>query len=322
MNDMTRRAMLRAGAAAAALSMLPRQVLAQADFPSKDITYIVPYNAGGMSDNLSRIIGERLNALTGQNIINEYKPGAGGALGANFYKGTRPDGYTILQSTNSFYGIIPQVNKVDYDPHKDFVPLCVIGFAPMVIGANPSVGAKSIAELIKAVKEDGKQLSFGTAGKGTVGHLCGEWFATSAGIELLHVPYKGATEALQACLANEVQLFFGPEVIEPIKAGSLDAIGVIGDARAIALPELQTTSEFGITGWAPRSWHTVTLLATVPEDIRAKWVEMLDGILATPEVIDKIKMLGLYPQRLTPEEVRTLADDDFIQFGEMLKKFG
>jgi len=322
MTRLTRRTLLQAGGAAAALGLMPRELMAQNAFPSADITVIVPYNAGGMSDNISRIVGERLTAMTGKNVLNEYKPGAGGALGANYYLGTKPDGHTILQSTNSFYGIIPNVTKVDYDPQKDFVPLCVIGFAPMVIAANPSLGVKSLAELVKAVKEDGKEVAYGSSGKGTVGHLCGEWLAAHTGIKMLHVPYKGATEALQACLGNEVQIFFGPESLEPIKAGSLNGLGVIGDAKAIAMPELQTTAEFGISGWAPRSWHTVTLLASVPEDIRQKWFEMLDTILAESAVIERIKMLGLYPERRSLADVRKLADEDFTQFGEMLRQFG
>jgi len=322
MTRLTRRTVLQAGGAAAALGLMPRELMAQTAFPSGDITVIIPYNAGGMSDNLSRIIGERLVAMTGKNVLNEYKPGAGGALGANYYLGTKPDGQTILQSTNSFYGIIPNVTKVDYDPQKDFVPLCVIGFAPMVIGANPSLGVSSLEELVKAVKEGGKEVAYGSSGKGTVGHLCGEWLASHTGIKMLHVPYKGATEALQACLGNEVQIFFGPEALAPIKAGALKGIGVIGDAKAIAMPELQTTAEFGISGWAPRSWHTVTLLASVPEDIRQKWFEMLDTILGEPEVIEKIKMLGLYPERRSLADVRKLADEDFTQFGEMLRQFG
>jgi len=321
MTTLNRRSLMQGAAAAAALGLLPRQALAQGAFPSKDITCIVPYNAGGMSDNLSRIIGERLTAMTGKTIINEYKAGAGGALGANYFLGTPPDGHTFLQSTNSFYGIIPNVTKVDYDPQTDFVPMCVLGFAPMVIAANPSIGAKSIAELVKAVKEGGKQVAYGSSGKGTVGHLCGEWLAANTGIEMLHVPYKGATEALQACLSDEVQIFFGPESLAPIKANSLVGLGVVGEAKAVAMPELQTTAEFGISGWAPRSWHTVTLLAAVPEDIRQTWFEMLDTILAEPTVIERIEALGLYPDRRPLAAVRELANEDFIQFGEMLKKF-
>jgi len=322
MTRLTRRSVLQAGGAAVAASFLPGRSLAEDAFPTGDITVIVPYNAGGMSDNLSRIIGERLVAMTGKNVLNEYKPGAGGALGANYYLGTKPDGHTILQSTNSFYSIIPIVTKVDYDPKTDFVPLCLLGIAPMVIAANPSTGAKSLAELIKAVKEDGKQISYGSSGKGTVGHLCGEWLAAKTGIEMLHVPYKGATEALQACLADEVQIFFGPESVESIRAGSLNGIGILGDAKSVAMPELQTTAEFGIEGWAPRSWHTVSILATVPEEIRQKWSEMLDTILAEPEVIEKIKLLGLYPDRLSLEEVRKMTEEDYTEFSEMLRQFG
>ena len=319
---LTRRTLLAAGSAAAGLGLLPRLAQAAGDFPSREITYIIPYNAGGMSDNISRIIGERLTAITGQTVINEYKAGAGGALGGNFFMGTKPDGYTVLQSTNSFYSVIPLSSKVDFDPNTDFVPLCVFGFAPMVIAANPSTGATSLAELVEVAKSRGEPLAYGTAGKGTVGNLCGRWLANRTGIELLHVPYKGATEALQACLSDEVQLFFGPESIEPIKAGSLNGIAVIGDNRAVLLPDLPTTAEAGVTGWAPRSWHTLTLLSTVPEDIRATWWSLLDGILSEPEVQERIRTLGLYPARYSLEQVRELANEDYQQIGEMLRSIG
>lgn len=318
----TRRSMLRIAAAGAAVAVLPRTLWAESDYPNRQINYLIPYKAGGMSDSISRIVGEKLTQITGQNVVNDYKPGAGGMIAANYYAGVEPDGYTIMQSTNSFYSLIPQVNKVTYDPAVDFTPLVLAGDAPMVIATSPQTGVKSLADLVSYAKEKPEGLAYGTAGKGTVGHLCGVWLQNAAGIKLLHIPYEGGTAALQACLSGETQIFFGPEAAEPILAGQLVGLGVMGAQRWDKLPEIQTTVEAGFEGWAPRSWHTVTILSAVPDPIKEKLAAMLGEILADPSVEERIRGMGLIPGKLTMAELRQRATDDFNQFGGLLKSAG
>lgn len=277
---------------------------------------------GAVSDNISRLLGEKLTALTGQQVINDYKPGAGGAIGANYFMGTPADGYTLLQSTNSFYGIIPLVTKVQYEPLKDLVPLVLIGDAPMVIAVNPSVPASNLPELIAYAKANPGALSFGTAGKGTVGHLSGEWLQKKAGIELLHIPYNGTPAALQAVLANEAQILFGPESAEHIAAGTLRGIAVIGDVRWEKLPDVPTTAEAGLDGWAPRSWHTVSVQAAVPEDIKNRLNSLINSILEQPDVKEKVVGFGLIPGIASLEDVRKRAQDDYEQFGALIRDAG
>ncbi|MCX8995541.1 tripartite tricarboxylate transporter substrate binding protein [Rhizobiaceae bacterium BDR2-2] len=313
----TRRAVLAAAAVMAA--GLPAQAQ---DFPSRQIDYIIPYNAGGLSDNISRLLGEKLTALTGQQVINDYKPGAGGAIGANFFVRTPADGYTLLQSTNSFYGIIPFVTKVEYEPLKDLVPLVLVGDAPMIIAVNPSVPANTLPELIDYAKANPGALAFGTAGKGTVGHLSGEWLQKRAGIELLHIPYNGTPAALQAALSNEAQIVFGPESAEHIAAGTLKGIAVLGDQRWDKVPDLPATAEAGLEGWAPRSWHTVSVQGAVPDDIKQKLNELINGILEQPDVREKVAGFGLIPGIETLEGARQRAVDDREQFGELIRDAG
>lgn len=319
--SMTRRGFLSATTLLSASSLLGGRAFSQ-DYPSKQISYIVPYNAGGMSDNISRLLGEKLTALTGQQVINDYKPGAGGAIGANYFMGTPADGYTLLQSTNSFYGIIPLVTKVQYEPLKDLVPLVLIGDAPMVIAVNPSVPASNLPELIAYAKANPGALSFGTAGKGTVGHLSGEWLQKKAGIELLHIPYNGTPAALQAVLANEAQILFGPESAEHIAAGTLRGIAVIGDVRWEKLPDVPTTAEAGLDGWAPRSWHTVSVQAAVPEDIKNRLNSLINSILEQPDVKEKVVGFGLIPGFASLADVRKRAQDDYEQFGALIRDAG
>ena len=319
--QLTRRAFLAASAGASALALAGGSALAQA-YPSKQIDYVIPYNAGGMSDNISRLLGQKLTELTGQQVINDYKPGAGGAIGANYFMKTPADGYTLLQSTNSFYGIIPLVTKVQYEPLKDLVPLALIGDAPMVIAVNPAVPASTLPELIAYAKANPGALAFGTAGKGTVGHLSGEWLQKKAGIQLLHIPYNGTPAALQAALANEVQVLFGPESAEYIAAGTLKGIAVLGDKRWDKLPNLPSTVEAGIAGWAPRSWHTISIQAAVPDAVRLQLNKSINDILQQPDVREKIVSFGLIPGIETLEGVKQRALDDNQQFGQLIRDAG
>lgn len=319
--SITRRAFLATTAAASGMMLVGRDAFADT-YPSKQISYLIPYNAGGMSDNISRLIGQKLTEVTGQPVINDYKPGAGGAIGANFFIRTPADGYTLLQSTNSFYAIIPAVTKVEYDPLKDLVPLALIGDAPMVIAVNPSVPASTLPELIAYAKQNPGALSYGTAGKGTVGHLSGEWLQKKAGIQLLHIPYNGTPAALQAALSNEAQIVFGPESAEHIAAGTLKGIAVLGSQRWGKLPDLPTTAEAGIDGWAPRSWHTVSIQASAPDEVKQTLNKLINGILEQADVREKIIGFGLIPGIETLEQVHQRALDDNQQFGQLIREAG
>lgn len=293
-----------------------------APYPERDVTYVVPYSPGGMSDNISHILGDRLGAKTGRKFLNEYKAGAGGAIGANYYMAQKADGYTILQSTNSFFGVIPNVTKVEYDPKSDLTPLVLVGDAPMVIACNPGAPAKTLQELIAYAKANPGKIAYGTSGRGTVGHLCGVWLANRAGINILHIPYNGAGEALQATLSGETQLFFGPEAAEHILGGTLTGLGVMGAARWDALPKLPSTVESGIPGWAPRSWHTVSIHTKAPDEVKRSLAALLNEILATAEVKERLIRFGLIPGIEDMPAMRKRADDDYAEFRTLLTEAG
>ncbi len=291
-------------------------------YPERDVTYIIPYSPGGMSDNISRLLADKLSAKTGRKFLNEYKAGAGGAIGANYYMAQKPDGYTILQSTNSFYGVIPNVTKVEYNPKTDLTPLVLVGDAPMVIACNPGVPAKTLKELIAYAKANPGKLAYGTAGRGTVGHLCGIWLANRAGIDLLHIPYNGAGEALQAAVSGETQLFFGPEAAEQILGNKLTGLGVMGAKRWDGLPMLPSTVEAGIPGWAPRSWHTVSIHTKAPDDVKRSLATWLNEALALPDVKERLVRFGLIPGIEDMAAMRKRADDDNSEFLVLLTEAG
>lgn len=316
----SRRAFL-AGSAAVGVWGLTRPALA-ASFPEKDFAWLVPYAPGGMSDNLSRLIGQQITAKTGRQVINDYKPGAGGAIGANAYLSTPDDGYALLQATNSFFGVIPHVTKLTFDPLTELTPLVLIGDAPMVMAVNPSVEAKTLPELIAYAKANPGALAYATAGKGTVGHLCGEWLQRAAGIELLHIPYAGAAPGFQAALSGEAQIVFGPEAAEYIDAGSLRGIAIVGQQRWERLPDLPTVGEVGLTGWTPRSWHTVVTHASTPDETKQALNALINEALSAPDVVTKIKQFGLIPGIETIAQVQQRAQDDNTQFGKLISEIG
>lgn len=323
MNDLlSRRSFLATATMAGALATGWGGVALADGFPDKDFNWLVPYTPGGMSDNLSRLIGQQITKATGRQTINDYKPGAGGAIGANAYLSTPSDGYSLLQATNSFFGVIPFVTKLTFDPLKELTPLVLIGDAPMVMAVNPSVEAKTLPELIAYAKENPGKLAYATAGKGTVGHLCGEWLQRAAGIELLHIPYSGAAPGFQAALSGEAQIVFGPEAAEYIDAGSLRGLAIIGQERWERLPDLPTVGENGLTGWTPRSWHTVATHAATPENVKDDLAKLLNAALADPEVAAKIKQFGIIPAIETREQVQQRAIEDNKQFGRLITEIG
>lgn len=318
--SVSRRGFLAGATALGALSAIHPAFAA--NFPEKDFNWLVPYAPGGMSDNLSRLIGQQITATTGRQVINDYKPGAGGAIGANAYLATPKDGYSLLQATNSFFGVIPHVTKLTFDPMAELTPLALIGDAPMVMAVNPSVEAQTLTELIAYAKANPGKLAYATAGKGTVGHLCGEWLQRAAGIELLHIPYSGAAPGFQAALSGEAQIVFGPEAAEYVDAGSLRGIAIIGQQRWERLPDLPVVGEVGLTGWTPRSWHTVVTHAATPEETKQALNKLINDALSSPDVIAKIKLFGLIPSIETIEQVQQRAVDDNTQFGQLITEIG
>lgn len=317
-----RRAFLAGAAGLGSVALSARNGFAQQAWPARDITYVIPYAPGGMSDNISRLLSDKLGGMLGRQLLNDYRAGAGGAIGANYYMAQKPDGYSLLQATNSFFGVIPNVTKVEYDPKTDLTPLVLVGDAPMAIACNPAVPAKSLEEFVALAKKNPGKFAYGTSGHGTVGHLCGIWLAKRAGIEILHVPYRGASQALQSTLAGETQLFFGPEAAEQISGKVLTGLGVMGSERWSAMPDLPTTAESGLAGWAPRSWHTVVIHSKAPEEIRLKLAKMLNDILAMPEVKQRLIMFGLIPGFEDLAGMRKRADDDYAEFRVLLVEAG
>jgi tripartite-type tricarboxylate transporter receptor subunit TctC len=240
------------------------------DYPNRPVTLVVAFPPGGPSDVLSRIVGRRMQDILHQPFIIENRPGSGGNIAAEQVARSPADGYTLLMGNNSILATNAALYKrLAYDPEADFIPISLIGTQANILVVNPNVPANSMAELIALAKASPGELNFASSGFGAAAHLAGELFKTEAGINIVHVPYKGAAPALQDVMAGHVQMMFATaaSVIGLIKSGKVRALAVTTPKRTALLPDLPTVAELGIKGFDATTWHGLVAPAGTPKDI-------------------------------------------------------
>lgn len=299
--------------------------LAQA-YPSKTVTLLVPYAPGGGHDAMARIVAEKLGPRLGQTVVVENKPGAAGMIGTEQVVRAAPDGYTLLFSSPAEIVVAPSVYKsMRYDPVKDLTPITQVGDTPLVLMAHPSVGVKTVAELIaKAKKEPGK-LSFGTAGTGSSQHLAGAWINNLAGIDLQHVPYKGAGPATNDLLGGNVPLgILGmAPVLKHIQAGRIVALAVMTPKRVDWAKDTPTVAETpGMEGFQANHWMGLLGPAGMPPDVVARLQAEVAAVLAMPEVRERLRGLGIDPVGSGTEDFRRFLAEERERFAKMFKLTG
>jgi tripartite-type tricarboxylate transporter receptor subunit TctC len=241
-----------------------------ADYPARPVTIVVAFTPGGPSDVLSRIVGRRLQEIMHQPFIIENRPGAGGNIAAEQVAHAEPDGYTLLMGNNSILATNAALyKKLNYNPEKDFIPISLVGTQANILVVNPTVRANSMAELIALAKASPGTINFASSGYGAAAHLAGELFKTEAGINIIHVAYKGAAPALQDVVAGHVQMMFATaaSVIGLIKNGKVRALAVTTPKRTALLPDLPTVDELGIKGFDATTWHGLVAPAGTPRPI-------------------------------------------------------
>ncbi|WOH78746.1 tripartite tricarboxylate transporter substrate binding protein [Bradyrhizobium sp. BEA-2-5] len=279
-----------------------------ADYPTRPIKLVVPYAAGGPTDVLGRIVGEYLGRDLKQVVVVENKAGAQGAIGAEAVARSDPDGYTLFVTAASIFVLNPLLyKKLPYDPTKDFRLLSVITDAPMIMEVHPSVPAKTIAEFVAYAKKNPGKLNFGSAGTGGTVHLAGEMFKQMAGVEMTHVPYKGAGPALTDLLSGNIQLMFDTlgTALPPVKSGMLRALGVSSTERITDLPDLPTIAESGYPDYAVSVWYGIAAPSKVPDDIADKIKASLDRALNDEAFRASLLKIGFPPLR-----AKSLAEID------------
>ena len=284
-------------------------------FPSKPVHVIVPFPPGGGADALARIMGPHLTKLWGQPVIVENRPGASGHIGADFVANSPPDGYTLLMSSTAS---LTEKNV------GQFAPVTLVSASPYVITVNPRVPAASVRELIDYARKNPGKLTFGSSGTGAASHLSAELFKSLAGIEMLHVPYKGTGQAVTDLLAGQIDVMFAPAqtVMQHVAAGKLKALAVTSAKRSATLPDLPTAAESGLPGYEAIGWFGLLAPAATPRELVARISGDANKVLADPDVKQKTIALGAEPSGNSPEQFARFIRDDQAKWSKLMRERG
>ena len=327
-NTFTRRNALSiaAAATAAALGAAPFcSAFAQDAWPTKPITIIVPFSAGGTTDIVARFAGQALSQELGQPVIIDNRPGAGGNIGAQAVARAPADGYTLVMGTVGTHAINPSLyKKMPYDHIKDFAPISRVTAVPNVLIANPSQPYKTVKELIAYGKANPDKLTFASSGSGTSIHLAGELFKSMTGITMQHIPYKGSSPALTDLMAGQTNVMFDnlPSAIQFIKAGKLRPIAVTTIKRAPQFPDLPTIDEAGVPGFDASSWFGLLAPANTPPAVIKRIDDALIKAMATTDLKKKIIEQGGEPIAETPDKFAAFIQTETVKWAKVVKESG
>lgn len=321
----TRRTLtLAAASALGLLALTPLAAQAQA-FPTKAITIIVPFSAGGTTDILARVLGQFISKDLGQPVIIDNRAGAGGNIGTQLVARAAPDGYNILMGTVGTHAINQSLYpKLAFDPIKDFAPLTRVALVPNLLVANPAQPFKTVKELMAYAKANPGKVTFGSSGSGTSIHLSGELFKQMAGVDIQHVAYKGSAPAVNDLLGNHIAIMFDnmPSAISHVKAGKLRPLAVTTAQRSPALPDVPTIAEAGVPGYEATSWFGLLAPAKTPAPVVARLNTSILKALADPDVKKKLLEQGAEPAGETPAQFAAFIASETVKWGKIVKQSG
>jgi tripartite-type tricarboxylate transporter receptor subunit TctC len=310
---------------AALVAVTPLPAAAQAPaYPSQPIRMVVAFPPGAANDFLARTIGQKLSEEWKQPVIVENRPGASGIIGGDLVAKAPADGYTLLL-TSVTNVILPSLNPtMPFDPIKDFTPVALVALGPLLFVANPSVPANTVAEFIALAKSQPGKLSYGTAGNGTSVHIAVEMFKKQAGVDIVHVPYKGSSPAMMDLIAGQTQMMMDvlPSALPQVKAGKLKVIAVTGSKRLAELPDVPTVSESGLPGFDVAAWWGVVGPKGLPPAIVEKLNTTINRINAQPEMRQAFAGRGLETVTTTPAEFERVMRADEARFGAVVREVG
>ena len=310
---------------ASCLLALAAPVHAQS-YPAKPMRLVVPFPPGGPLDIMGRGIAQKLQEAWSQPVVIDNRPGAGGGIGADLVAKSPGDGYTLLMGAVSTHAINPSLYaKIPYDPQKDFVPVALVAQVPNVLVVNPALPVQSVKELIAYAKANPGSLSFGSGSTGSTGHLAGELFKTMAGVDMVHIPYKGGAPAMQDLLAGQTQLMFDnlANALPQVKAGKLRAIAVTTVARAPSVPELPTIAESGLPGFDLTTWFGIFAPAGTPPEVVAKLNAEIAKALSAKDLAERLAAMGTVPpENNTPERFAAFVRSEAAKYARVVKDSG
>ena len=293
-------------------------------YPARPIRFIAPYVPGGGVDFVSRVVAMKLSETIGQQVIVENRPGGGTNIGSELVARAAPDGYTLLVG-----GVPNTVNtiffkKLPYDVVKDFAPISQMTTAPNILALHPSLPVRSVKDLIALAKSRRGELTFASAGIGSSNHLSGELFRVMAGIDIIHVPYKGGGAAVTDLLAGQVSMYFGttPSTVPHVRTGKLRALAVTTAKRSRATPDIPTMAEAALPGFENAAWHGLLAPAATPPAIIAKLHTEVVRVLRMPEVVERMGAQGVDVIASTPAELAAFIRQDLVKYEKLVKSAG
>lgn len=299
-------------------------VWAQA-WPTKPIRLIVPFPAGGSTDVVARLIAEKISPALGQPVIVDNRGGGGGTAGSDQAAKSLADGYTLLMGTSSTHAIAPSLYpKLNYDPVKDFVPITLLGTATILMVVHPSVPAKTVAEFVALAKSKPGHLLYGSTGNGSVSHLTAEYFKTSAGVDLQHIPYKGDSPMTLDLVAGRIQLAFGTAVafLPHVQSGKLNALAVTDAKPSPVAPRLPTVAASGLAGFEALQWFGLFAPAGTPREVISRMNVEVQKALQMPDVQEKLQGLGMQVTASSPDAFSNFIYAEASKWEKIVKESG
>ena len=307
----------------AALLLALTSGAAAQEFPTKPLRIIVPFPPGAFNDIVARLVATQLTGRLGKQVIVENRAGAGGIIAAETVANAPKDGHTLLLVSSSIT-VLPAMHQLPYDTIKSFTPIAMLASAPNVVTGHPSLAANSLKELIALARKQPGKLQYASAGIGTFPHLGGELFKLTAGIDLLHVPFKGSAPALIDVVGGHTQLTFAtiPSSLTHIRSGKLKVFDVGGAQRNALIPEVPTVDEAGLPGYAAANWNGILAPAGTPAPIVARMHKEISEILGTPEMQKQFTAEGADVVRMSPTEFAAYIASEIAKWGRVVKEAG
>ena len=306
-----------------AIALVVTLPAAAQDYPKRPIELVVPFVAGGTTDNIARLMAQRFSESWGQTVVVNNRAGGGSTIGTNAVAKAPPDGHTLLVTTIGF-AINAGLQRLPYDPTGDFTPITELASLPLVLVVHASLPVTNLQEFIALAKSKAGGWDYASSGTGTSPHLAAEMFKSMAGIELVHVPFKGNAEAMNSLMGGHVKIYFAlvPAVLQHIKTGALRAIAVTTEERLPYLPDVPTIAELGFPGYEISSWQGVFAPAGTPKDVVAKINGELVRMLNVPEIHRRISQEGADPVGSTPDAFATRVKNEITKWTKVIKTSG
>jgi len=294
------------------------------EYPSKPVRIIVPFAAGGPADIYARFIGQRLQDALGQNFIVDNRPGAGAIIGTDAVAKSPADGYTLLMMSNTHTVNESLIPNKPYQLMRDFVPVVPINYSDLVLVVHPSVPANNLAELLQLAKAKPKELNYASSGNGTPYHMAGELFKAMAGVDIVHVPYKGSSGARTDVLGGQVHMMFDavPTMSDHVRSGKVKAFGTTGEKRSAVLPNVPTMAEAGVPGYDAVIWLGIMAPKNTPRDIVNRLSAEITKITSRPDVREAWAKQGALAMTMTPEEFARFMTSDIAKWDRIVKISG